>query len=183
MTELLSGIPAWAIGLGVVFFVVVSLAMILVVLIQRPQGGGLSGAFGAASDGAGQTAFGAKTGDALTGGTIIIFLVFLLTAVMLNYAVTGSGRIALAQLEEESQQEAQAAEGPGSGAGATGGTTPTQPSPAGVPDTEPGNQTEAPGSFDFGSLGESDAQPQAQPENDTDNDGAGDDEPATGGGG
>ena len=69
-------------------FLVVSIAMILLVLIQRPQGGGLSGAFGAGGGGggAGQTAFGTKTGDVLTGATITIFVLFLVTAIVLNFA-------------------------------------------------------------------------------------------------
>ena len=68
-----------------ILFVVISVLMILVVLIQRPQGGGLSGAFGAAADGAGQTAFGAKTGDALTFATVAIFVMFLCAAIGLNF--------------------------------------------------------------------------------------------------
>ncbi len=76
------------IGLGIVGFLFVSLTMILIVLIQKPQGGGLSGAFGSSSDGgAGQTAFGAKTGDVLTTMTITIFIVFLLSAAGLNYVI------------------------------------------------------------------------------------------------
>lgn len=71
----------------VVLFVIVSVLMILIVLMQRPQGGGLSGAFGASSDGAGQTAFGAKTGDALTLATVTIFILFLGFAVALNYTM------------------------------------------------------------------------------------------------
>lgn len=70
-------------------FLIVSIAMILLVLIQRPQGGGLSGAFGAGGGGgggAGQTAFGTKTGDVLTGATITIFVLFLITAIVLNFA-------------------------------------------------------------------------------------------------
>lgn len=80
--------PSWVIGLAVVGFVIISLLMMLVVLIQKPQGGGLSGAFGAGGpEGAGQTAFGAKTGDVLTTATIGIFVVFLATAVGLNFLV------------------------------------------------------------------------------------------------
>jgi len=76
------------IGIGIVGFLFVSLTMIMIVLIQKPQGGGLSGAFGSSSDGgAGQTAFGAKTGDVLTTMTIAIFLVFLLSAAGLNYLI------------------------------------------------------------------------------------------------
>lgn len=70
-------------------FLIISIAMILLVLIQRPQGGGLSGAFGAGGGGgggAGQTAFGTKTGDVLTGATITIFVLFLLAAIVLNFA-------------------------------------------------------------------------------------------------
>ena len=69
-------------------FLVISIVMILTVLIQRPQGGGLSGAFGAGSSGggAGQTAFGTKTGDVLTWATITIFILFVLFAIILNFA-------------------------------------------------------------------------------------------------
>tara|TARA_R110002072_G_scaffold42064_10_gene117952 strand:- start:96109 stop:96681 length:573 start_codon:yes stop_codon:yes gene_type:complete len=69
-------------------FVAVSVFMILIVLIQRPQGGGLSGAFGSGGGGgggAGQTAFGTKTGDMLTYATIGIFLLFLGFAIALNF--------------------------------------------------------------------------------------------------
>ncbi len=70
----------------VVVFLAISVFMILTVLIQRPQGGGLVGAFGSGG-GSGQTAFGAKTGDALTILTIAIFVVYILVAVLLNYMV------------------------------------------------------------------------------------------------
>ena len=66
-------------------FIAVAVIMILIILIQRPSGGGLSGAFGASSGGSGQTAFGAKTGDALTMMTIGTFVVFILTAIMLVF--------------------------------------------------------------------------------------------------
>lgn len=80
------------INLTVGAFLIVSIVMILIVLIQRPQGGGLGGAFGAGGGGgggggggAGQTAFGTKTGDVLTGGTIAIFVLFLVFAIILNF--------------------------------------------------------------------------------------------------
>jgi preprotein translocase subunit SecG len=68
----------------VTLFFGVCLILILTVLIQKPAGGGLSGAFGSGA-GSGQTAFGAKTGDALTIATIIMFSVFVLGAIGLNY--------------------------------------------------------------------------------------------------
>src|SRR3954469_14211559 len=74
----------YAIGGGTLVFLAVCLIMVLTVLIQKPQGGGLSSAFGAGA-GSGQTAFGTKTGDALTFFTIIVFVVYLIFAVILNF--------------------------------------------------------------------------------------------------
>lgn len=72
-------------NLLMLLFIAVAVIMVLIILIQRPTGGGLSGAFGASSGGSGQTAFGAKTGDALTMMTIGTFVVFILTSILLVY--------------------------------------------------------------------------------------------------
>jgi preprotein translocase subunit SecG len=64
-----------------VLFIITCLFLILLILIQKGRGGGLSGAFGGAG---GNTAFGSKTGDVLTWATSIVFGVFLLLAVVLN---------------------------------------------------------------------------------------------------
>lgn len=64
---------------GLLLFV--SLFLILLVLIQKGRGGGLSSAFGG---GGGNTAFGSKTGDVLTWATSIVFGVFMLLAVGLS---------------------------------------------------------------------------------------------------
>lgn len=77
-----------SVGFNVVFygllglFILVSLVMILIVLIQKGRGGGLASAFGGMG---GQTAFGSKTGDVLTWATSIIFGVFLLLSIVLNW--------------------------------------------------------------------------------------------------
>lgn len=95
--NLASAVPVLAqmnpivINLLVGAFLLISIVMVLIVLIQRPQGGGLGGAFGAGGGGgggggAGQTAFGTKTGDVLTGGTIAIFVLFIIFAIVLNFA-------------------------------------------------------------------------------------------------
>jgi len=68
-----------------VLFMAVCAAMVLTVLIQKPQGGGLASAFGGGAS-AGNTAFGTKTGDALTIFTISVFVLYLLLAVTLNFA-------------------------------------------------------------------------------------------------
>ena len=79
-------LPAWSIILMVLGFLFICVVLVLTVLIQKPQGGGLAGAFGSAA-GSGQTAFGAKTGDALTIFTISMFVVYVLAAIGLNYVV------------------------------------------------------------------------------------------------
>ncbi len=84
MLVLLAWAP-WAVGIATVLFLVICIMLIMTVLIQRPQGGGLAGAFGSGA-GSGQTAFGAKTGDALTIFTIIVFVLFIGSAIVLNYA-------------------------------------------------------------------------------------------------
>lgn len=78
----------WATALLMVLFIGVSVLMVLAILIQRPQGGGLAAAFGGSSAGSGQTALGTKTGDALTLFTISVFAAFVIFGIVLNYATT-----------------------------------------------------------------------------------------------
>ncbi|MBM4105325.1 MAG: preprotein translocase subunit SecG [Phycisphaerae bacterium] len=67
-----------------VLFIFASLALVLMILVQRPQGGGLAGAFGGAGGGGTETAFGGRTGDVLTVATVGAFLVYLALAIVLN---------------------------------------------------------------------------------------------------
>ena len=83
---LLAELPFFVRTLLLVLFFLASLVLILTILIQKPAGGGLAGAFGSGA-GSGQTAFGARTGDALTIATIVMFVVFVLGAIGLNFAV------------------------------------------------------------------------------------------------
>jgi len=59
-------------------FVIVCVLLIIMVLLQKGRGGGLSGAFG----GMGSSAFGTRTGDVFTWVTIILTAVFLLLAII-----------------------------------------------------------------------------------------------------
>ncbi len=70
------------------FFVLVAAITILVILIQKPKGGGLAGAFGGGGGGQ-QAMFGAKSGDALTWFTIILFACFLTLAIALVFSTRG----------------------------------------------------------------------------------------------
>src|SRR5580765_2211215 len=69
-----------------VLFIVLAVFLILLVLIQKGRGGGLSSAFGGGAGG--HTAFGSKTGDVLTWATSIVFGVFLLLGIVLNVVAT-----------------------------------------------------------------------------------------------
>ncbi|HUO07405.1 MAG TPA: preprotein translocase subunit SecG [Phycisphaerae bacterium] len=66
-----------------VFFILIAVLLVLVVLVQRGRGGGLSGAFGAG--GGATAAFGTKTGDVFTMLTVVLFVVFMLMAIWLNF--------------------------------------------------------------------------------------------------
>jgi len=68
-------------------FVAVCLFMMLVILIQKPKGGGLSGAFGGAG-GSSQAVFGAKVGDVLTLVTVLSFVLFLVLAMGMAWKAT-----------------------------------------------------------------------------------------------
>lgn len=67
-----------------ILFVIVSVAMVLIILVQRPQGGGLAGAFGGAGGGGSETVFGGRVGDALTWATVVCFVLYLAIAITLN---------------------------------------------------------------------------------------------------
>lgn len=96
----------WITALLVVAFLFVCLLLILIILIQKPQGGGLSGAFGSgAASGSGQTVFGARTGDALTIGTITVFVLYLGVAVGLNYAIRPPTTTAVAPTAQQQPGE------------------------------------------------------------------------------
>ncbi len=71
-------------------FIVVSASMILIILVQRPQGGGLAGAFGGAGGAATETVFGGRVGDALTYATVTAFVVYLALAITLNLLDTSA---------------------------------------------------------------------------------------------
>jgi protein translocase SecG subunit len=61
-------------------FIICCVSLILIILIQKGRGGGLSGAFGGAMAGG---ILGSKTGDFLTWVTIVLVGVFLTLAVVM----------------------------------------------------------------------------------------------------
>lgn len=99
-------------------FLVSCLLLILIVLIQKPQGGGLAGAFGSGA-GSGQTAFGTRTGDALTVATIAFFVIYLVSAVGMSYVASPAKAVT-------TQPVATSTDKPGTPA-APGATPPTPP--------------------------------------------------------
>lgn len=145
------GLNLFVVSLLAILFLFICVVLILTVLIQRPQGGGLSGAFGSGA-GSGQTAFGAKTGDALTWFTVIMFGVWLAGAVGLNYAVrppeallpTGAELVAPLGEGDPAEETGAAPEGEGApptpAEGQPVADGPAAPSPAGdQPEAPPGS--------------------------------------------
>jgi preprotein translocase subunit SecG len=140
----------WATNLLILLLLAIAILLILTVLIQRPQGGGLSAAFGSA--GSGQTAFGTKTGDALTVFTVIMFTLFVLVAIGLNFAMRPSGAPVPAVIEsatpgtEEPAPQTDPALTPAPSPDVAPGEGVENPAPASNPGTTPGTTPEsAPG--------------------------------------
>lgn len=142
-------------GTGALFllFIVASIFLILAVLVQKPQGGGLAGAFGSGA-GSGQTAFGARTGDALTVMTIIMFVFFLASGIALGVAirpskvdplapkVSGTSKPADKPADAPAEKPAdKPAEKPA--ADSTPAPSPTTPPPAPAPAPAPANPAPA----------------------------------------
>ena len=65
-------------------FIVISVSLVLIILVQRPAGGGLAGAFGGAGGGGNESVFGGRVGDALTYMTVGAFGIYILLAISLN---------------------------------------------------------------------------------------------------
>lgn len=129
----------WAqIGLGVlgVAFLFVCIVMVLTVLIQKPQGGGLAGAFGSGA-GSGQTAFGTKTGDALTVFTIIVFALYVILAITLNIVTNKQIHAAPATPEAETSTPTPASTPATTPADTTATPATTTPTPETTPSTTP----------------------------------------------
>ncbi|MEM1212515.1 MAG: preprotein translocase subunit SecG [Planctomycetota bacterium] len=117
-TLTLGVISGWVYAMAVLF-IVVSLFMMLVILIQKPKGGGLGGAFGGgAGAGSQQAVFGAKAGDALTWFTIVSFVLFLMIAMGLTWAINP---------EVEEEEQAQAVPPASAGLGAPAGDAAAPP--------------------------------------------------------
>ena len=120
-------VPIVLMGLG---FAVVSVVLILVILIQKPKGGGLSGAFGGAASNEGAF-IGGKVGDFLTVLTVGFFIAFVALAMGLTWATTPDANPTAAA-------PAAPAGGMGAGAGGDGGEVDVEQST----------------SVDFGDVGE-----------------------------
>ena len=71
---------AFILNLIAVLFVICCIALILIILVQKGKGGGLSSAFGGGMSGG---ILGTKTGDFLTWVTIVLVGIMLLFAVIL----------------------------------------------------------------------------------------------------
>jgi preprotein translocase subunit SecG len=91
LTHTLAAGLGWEVWLMAVAFAIVCVFMMLVILIQKPKGGGLSGAFGGgAGGGSAGAVVGARVGDVLTVVTVVCFLLFLGLAMGLTWTTSPS---------------------------------------------------------------------------------------------
>gem|GEM_PF-540889 len=118
-----------------------SFFMIVLILLQRGRGGGLAGAFGGAG---GQSAFGAKAGDAFTRITVVVALLWAMTAgvcgiVMRKANAEGSRASGLADEKEEAdKKDGELKNAPSTGgAKGDGATAPPSETSAPASTTEP----------------------------------------------
>ena len=108
-----------------VLFFIVAIGLVLLILIQKGKGGGLSAALGG---GAASSVLGSKTADFLTWVTIVMAAVFLLLAVIMGLVnpletkLQDTGPAAVSPAPVRSQVPAESAETSG-----TSGQVPTSP--------------------------------------------------------
>ncbi len=126
-------LPLLAVGLVMKFvavlFTLVSILLILIVLIQKGRGGGLSSAFGG---GMASGLLGSKTGDFLTWVTVGMVSVFLILAVLMARYYKPQVRYGTT-LPPTTKQSAPAGQPATPQAGTGGPTTPAVPAPAPQP--------------------------------------------------
>ncbi len=156
-------------GLFTFLFVAVCLFMMLVILIQKPRGGGLTGAFGGAG-GSASSVFGAKTGDVLTWFTCICFVLFILLAMALTWVGKPGARPVhnIIAPPPSSNPFGSAPGTPGSpGSPATSGTPSTPGTPGGTDSLLPSDRlpvTPAPTIPDAPETPAKDAPPKTEPD-------------------
>jgi len=99
-----------------VLFVICCVSLILIILIQKGRGGGLSGAFGGAMA---SGILGSKTGDFLTWVTIVLVGVFLTLAVVMAkfYKPTAAGDYDVSPQTQQQPLESPEQPEPSDGAG------------------------------------------------------------------
>ncbi len=151
--------PILAVGILMQFvallFVLSCVTLVLVVLIQKGRGGGLSGAFGG---GMASGLLGSKTGDFLTWFTIVLVAVFLLLAVVTakyyqpttsDYGANVAGQGQAGDANAPAQPPVAPIDGSSAPAPVSGGTETAPdgeatPAPAPITDTTPAPVNEPP---------------------------------------
>lgn len=122
-------------------WLVTSLFLILIILVQRGKGGGLAGALGGVG---GSSAFGTRAGDLFTKITVGVFVVWLLLAIALVPLMTQTGSFQGGTQVGPSNPTASSAEPLPAAAGTEGaGTEAPGESPAAATETPAGTEPAA----------------------------------------
>src|SRR5687767_10420499 len=118
MTTLLLARVDWLHYVFAIPMIVLSIFLVLVILVQRGRGGGLTGALGGMG---GQSAFGTKAGDLFTRITIVVAAIWVLLS-MASIKVLAQRQALNPNLRGQSPVTA-----PADGKGATPSATPAPP--------------------------------------------------------
>jgi preprotein translocase subunit SecG len=107
-----------------VILLLLGLFLMIIVLLQRGRGGGLAGAFGGMG---GQSAFGTKAGDVFTKITIVVALLWVITAGVSGYALRAAAEQTGRQFGED--QSAETPTDPEVPTSPASGNVPAKPTP------------------------------------------------------
>lgn len=147
LLAIIGSLLVWAFGTTTALsigFVVICILMMLIILAQKPKGGGLSGAFGGAGGASTQTAFGAKTGDVMTWATIVLFVLFIFTAMGLTWITKPKAAVEVDPTIIQQINEEAAAGGAASGTQTVDPQIPGEPSVTGTRNVSLPDPAEAP---------------------------------------
>src|SRR6188508_171834 len=103
--------------LFIIPLILISVFLILLILVQRGRGGGLTGALGGMG---GQSAFGTKAGDLFTRITIVVATIWILICMLSVKQLRTSENMLSGLPENQPASSSGAQPGPGTGTGATG---------------------------------------------------------------
>ena len=89
------------VGILSIAYILVSLALMLIILVQRGEGGGLGGAFG---QGGAEAAFGARADTSFKKATAILAIIFMFCSIFLGFLMSPEPIVVGPKADKEKKQ-------------------------------------------------------------------------------